>query len=33
MVERLLSADAAAKIRASFEPIGGLAALLGGSQS
>ncbi len=27
MVERLLSADAAAKVRASFEPIGGFAAL------
>ena len=27
MVERLLSADAAAKVRASFEPIGGFAVL------
>ena len=27
MVERLLSADAAAKVRASFEPIGGFATL------
>ena len=27
MVERLLSADAAARVRASFEPIGGFAAL------
>lgn len=32
MVERLLSAEAAAKVRASFEPIGGFAALLPAAQ-